>query len=53
MQPAHSCSQDCETLHKEISKKLILILLGSRIQPINTNNSDGNKLNNWVRRLWL
>lgn len=48
MQPVHKCSQDCETLHKEISKKIILILINSRLIPVNEISTISNK-NNWVK----
>lgn len=48
MQPVHKCSQDCETLHKEISKKIFLILLNSRLISLNESSTIINK-NNWVK----
>ena len=43
MQPEHKCSQDCETLHKEIFKKIIIIILSGR-----TTSPSSSTKNNWV-----
>lgn len=53
MQPLHTCSQDCETIHREISKKIVSIILNSHQTTQNTASSDpvqeNNNKNSWVR----
>lgn len=66
MHPVHKCTQDCETIHKEIIKKIILVLVSSRSRIKNQSNKtnqtssiehDNNKnkniggnKNNWVSK---
>ena len=67
MHPVHKCTQDCETIHKEIIKKIILVLVSSRNRIFNQSNQSasidhdnnknkktisGNK-NNWVSKQLL
>lgn len=45
MHPEHNCSADCETLHREICKKLLSLLL-SRLQPV---QEPAKGTNTWVK----